>query len=138
MLEPKLKYLNLLDYFAESSVERIIEKIFSLETMGIKEDSVSDCDSDKIDSFRSSITLREGCYFVDLPWNEDKLVQVPSNHRVALNVLNHVVIKLERQNLYDDYCKVFLDQESEGIIERIDVSPDDFLINTYWSPIVLS
>ena len=67
MLEPKLKYLNLLDYFAESSVERIIEKIFSLETMGIKEDSVSDCDSDKIDSFRSSITLREGCYFVDLP-----------------------------------------------------------------------
>ena len=57
---------------------------------------------------------------------------------MALNVLNHVVIKLERQNLYDDYCKVFLDQESEWIIERIDVSPDDFLINTYWSPIVLS
>ena len=52
---------------------------------------------------------------------------------MALNVLDRAVIKLERQNLYDDYYKVFLDQESEGIIERRDVSPDDF--NKYvWVP----
>ena len=50
-----------------------------------------------------------------------------TNHQLALNVLDRVVIKLESQNLYDDNCfKVFLDQESGGIIERIDVSPDDF------------
>ena len=33
---------------------------------------------------------------------EDKLVEVPSNPSVALNVLKRVVIKLVRQNLYDD------------------------------------
>ena len=43
-----------------------------------------------------------------------------------MNALDRGVIKLERQNLSDDNCKMFLEQESEGIIERIDVSPDDF------------
>ena len=85
VLEPKSNYPDTLDCFAESSVERTVEKIFSSETIGIREDSVSDYDCD-----------RERCYFVDLPWNEDKLVEVPSNHQVALNVLNRVVIKLER------------------------------------------
>ena len=58
VLEHKSKYP--LDCFAESSVERTVEKIFSLETMGNKEDSVNDYDCYKIDSFRSSITFREG------------------------------------------------------------------------------
>ena len=44
MLEPKSHYLDPLDCFAESFVERTVEKIFSLETMGIKEDAVSDYD----------------------------------------------------------------------------------------------
>ena len=55
MLEPKSKYLDPLDCFVESTVERTAEKIFSLETMGIKENSVSDYDHNKIDSFHSSI-----------------------------------------------------------------------------------
>ena len=28
---------------------------------------------------------------MDLPWNEDKLLEIPSNNQVALNVLNCVV-----------------------------------------------
>ena len=103
-----------------------MKRFLSLETVGILEDSVSDYDRVKIDAFRSSITFRDGCYFVDLPWNENKLSEVPSNHQVALSVLDRVVTKTEKQKLYDDYCKVFFDQESEGIIERINVSPDDF------------
>ena len=134
MLEPKSKYLNPLDCFTESSMERTVEKIFSLETMEIKEDSVSDYDHNKIGYFHSSITFREGCYFVDLLWNEDKLIEILSNHQVALNVLDHAVIKLEKQNLYDGYCKVILDQESEAIIKRIDVYPDDF--NKYMMPVI--
>ena len=42
VLEPKSKYLDLWDCIAESSVERIVEKIFSLEIIGIKEDSICD------------------------------------------------------------------------------------------------
>ena len=40
VLEPKSKYQGLLDCFTESSVERTVEKIFNLETMGIRENSV--------------------------------------------------------------------------------------------------
>ena len=83
--------------------------------MRIKGDSVSDYDRGKIDSFRSSIAIKEGFYFVDLSRNKDKLAEVPSNHQVAVNVLDRVVIKLEKQNLYDDECKVFLDQESKAL-----------------------
>ena len=122
VLEPKSKYQDPLDCFAESSRERTIEKIFNLEIKGIKEDSVRDYDRDKIDSFTNSITFRDGCYFVNLPCNEDKLLEVSSNYQVVLNVLDRVVTKLEKQNLYDNYCKVFLDQGSEGIIEGIDVT----------------
>ena len=58
MLESK--YLDSLDCFSESSVERTVEKIISLKTTGIKEDLVSDYDCDKIDFFfRSSITFRD-------------------------------------------------------------------------------
>ena len=46
-------------------MERTVEKISSLETMESKEESVSDYNRDKIDSFRSSITFKEVCYFVD-------------------------------------------------------------------------
>ena len=59
VLEPKSKHLDPFDCFAEFSVERTVEKIFSLEIMGIKEDSVSDYDRDNIDYYRSSITFRE-------------------------------------------------------------------------------
>ena len=83
-------------------MERTVEKIFNLETEGIEEDLISDYDHDKIDSFHSSINFRDRCYFVDLPWNEDKLLEVPSNHQEALNILDHVVTKTEKQNQYDD------------------------------------
>ena len=36
VLEPKSKYLDPLNCFAESSVEKTVEKIFSFETIGIR------------------------------------------------------------------------------------------------------
>ena len=51
---------------------------------------------------------------------------MPSNHRVALSVLNRVVYKLEQQKLLSDYVEVFHQQEREGIIERFEVVPEDF------------
>ncbi len=68
ILEPKSKYLDFFDCFAEFSIERSVTKIFSLETVGIKEDLISDYVCFKIDSFRCTITSRDRCYFVDLPW----------------------------------------------------------------------
>ena len=57
MLDPKSDYFDLFDSFTESSLERSVDKIFSLETLGIIEDSVSDYDRDKIASFRNSISF---------------------------------------------------------------------------------
>lgn len=39
-------------------------------------------------------------------------------------MLDRVVTRLSKMDLYKDYCQVFLDQE--GIIERIQVNPGDF------------
>ena len=37
--------------------------------------------------------------------------------------MDRVSKKLEKDNLMDDYIKVFKQQEEEGISERIDVDP---------------
>lgn len=133
VLEPRSEYFDPVDSFCDSLVERKIEKLFDLESLGISENTFSDYDRDKLRDFQNSISYRDKCYFIDMPWDEDKLSTVPSNHGVALGVLNRVVDRLSSQNLYEEYCKVFLDQESEGIIERIDVMPADFG-NHIWIP----
>ena len=76
--------------------------------------------------FEKSIEFRDNAYHVKLPWHEDKIKSVPSNHRVALSVLSRVVNKLEQQKLLNDYVEVFHQQEREGIIERFEVAPEDF------------
>lgn len=58
---------------------------------------------------------------------------MPSNHNVSLAVLDKVVNKLSDKGLYADYCKVFLDQEDKGIIERVHVPPLEFAKYT-WIP----
>ena len=74
----------------------------------------------------------DGAYYVKLPWH-DLIESVPSNHEVALSVLDRVVSKPEKQNLSKDSADVFRQQEEKGIIEGIEVSPDEF--NNYiWIP----
>ena len=51
---------------------------------------------------------------------------VPSNYQVALKVLDKTVKYLQRKRLYKEYNDAFYQQERDGIIERIEVSPDKF------------
>ena len=99
VLDPKSDSFDPFNSFTESFVERAVDKLFSFETLGIVEDSVSDYDRDKIVSFRNSISYKDKFYYVNLPWNEDKLPSVPFNHQVALSVLDCVVIHLNKQGL---------------------------------------
>ena len=114
--------------FVESQVERNLEKMFDVDSLGISSEDEVICDYDqhKIMEFEKSIEFRDNAYHVKLPWHEDKIKSVPSNHRVALSVLNRVVNKLEQQKLLYDYVGVFHQQEREGIIERFEVAPEDF------------
>lgn len=106
-------------------------KKYSLETTIVGEKFI-DFDKCKIELFCSSIHFMDKSY-VSLTWNNDKLKSMPSNHQVLLSVLNHVSKRLTEQGLYDYYCRVFLDQEKEGIIERIISSRSDFG-NYIWIP----
>ena len=126
VLEPKSKYYDPLEeMFPESEVERRLDNMFSCESLGI-EDNQSQFDSDIIAEFEKNIQFRDGCYWVKLPWFPDRIKNVPSNHGVALKVLDRVVGKLSKANMYEEYLAVFREQEREGIIERILVDPKNF------------
>ena len=96
-MNPKQSYFDpLSEVFSESQVERNIDKMLSCESLGISDDqeSTSDYDKAKIKEFEESIEYKDNSYHIKLPWNEDKIGSVPSNHEVALSVLNRVVTKL--------------------------------------------
>ena len=79
-------------------------------------------------NFRSRYSL-----IYDLSWLEDKIKAVPSNYRVALKVLGRTMHSLESKKLDDTYLDLFRQQEAEGIIDRIEVLPQNF--NKYvWIP----
>ena len=99
--------------------------MFSCESLGFA-DKQSQFDSDIIPEFEKNIRFRDGRYWVKLPWFPDRLKNVPSNHGIALKVLDKVVNKLTKTDMYEAYLSVFRDQEREGIIERIQVDPKKF------------
>lgn len=78
--------------FPESSVERNLENLFNVESLGISttEELMSDYDAQQIANFQNSISFRDGHYEVKLPWHHDKLKHVPSNYNIALSVLDRV------------------------------------------------
>ena len=136
VMNPKSSYPDPLQrLFPESSVGRNLDMMFQTEGLGIdsKENAITDYDSVKIKDFEDSIEFEDGHYNVKLPWHEDVLEKVPSNHNVALTVMDRVSKKLEKDNLMNDYIKVFKQQEEEGIIERIEVDPQKYADCT-WIP----
>ena len=102
--------------------------MFDVDSLGIspEEQSVSGYDIRKIKEFENSIKFKDNTYHIKVPWHEEKIKSVPSNHSVTLSVLNRVVNKLEQQKLLYNYMEVFHQQEREGIIERFEVVLEDF------------
>lgn len=49
-----------------------------------------------IGKFKQSIVFKNTCYYVKLPWFEDKIHLVPSNYSVSLGILDRVVRRLEQ------------------------------------------
>lgn len=126
ILESRNTYEDpLSDFFPDSVVQSGLEKMFDMESLGIRESNLSNYDEQKIGQFRRSIQFRDNKYYIQLSWEDDKLSCVPSNHAVALRNLEHVVRRLEKNQLYQDYLKVFQEQERDGIIE-IFVTPERF------------
>jgi hypothetical protein len=109
----------------DSAVEGRLDRLFSVEALGLKEDEYSDYDAQQIAKFESSIENRNGEYFVDLPWIEDKVSAVRSNFTLAKVVLERVRKKLHSSGMFQAYNEVFLQQLREGILEEIDLNAID-------------
>ena len=92
--------------FVESQVKRNLEKMFYADSLGISSEDEAICNYDqhKIMEFKKSIEFWDNAYHVKLPWHEEKIKSVTSNHRVALSVLNRVVNKLEQTKITQWLC----------------------------------
>ena len=128
VLNPKPSHFNPLSHtHPESLAEVGLEQLYKLESIGIKENSdLGSFDDLKIREFREAISFSNGKYFVELPWKEELVKCVPSNHAVALATLQRVVRNLSRNNLLSEYGAVFHQQLEEGIIEKITVPPSEY------------
>jgi len=134
-LESEATYVDPLgDFFPDSQVQRGLELMFSVESLGLPEqESFSDIDQEKVRVFQESIILKDNKYYVELPWHMDKLSRVRSNHAISIRILDRVVRRLKKEGVYQQYLEVFHEQERDGTIEEIKVLPDQFEDYT-WIP----
>ena len=129
IMDPIKSYFNPLEHILENTeVDNGLEHLFSLESIGIKssDDELVSIDNEQIRKFENGITFEDGHYNVELPWYTDKIDSVPSNHFVALKVLDRTLDHLKRKGLVEKYQAVFDQQLADGIIEEIEVKPEQY------------
>ena len=124
VMSPTKSHFSALEsLFPDSSVEQGLEAMFNMDSLGHNEEIESDFDRQLIDKFKQGISLRDGGYHVELPWKDGVISKVPSNHRVALSVLDKVAKDLDNKELLSSYQEVFSQQLADDIIN---VHPDDY------------
>ena len=102
VMDPLKSYFNPLENILEDSeVDNGLEYLFSLESMGIKKDDkeLVSFDEEQIEKFKEGISFQEGYYNVELPWYPDKINLVPSNHFIALKVLDRTMNFLQKKRV---------------------------------------
>ena len=113
------------DILSDSNVESNLEKFFSVDSLGIKDDENSISDTELVSKFREGIVCEDGRYFVDLIWNHDVLSKVENNFNLSKAVLRRVVRKLHENGIYYEYDKVFKQQLQDGVLEEIPLEDID-------------
>ena len=135
-MDPLKSYFNLLGHIlSDSEVDNRLENLFSFESMGIKTNNqeLISFDNQQISKFEEGIQLIDGHYYVHLPWYSDRIENVPSNHFIALKVLDRTVEFFNKKGLIKKYEEIFDNQLKDGIIEEIKVHPSNY--NNYtWIP----
>ena len=129
VMDPLKSYFIPLEHILEGrKVYNRLEHLFSLESMGIKKDDkeLISFDEDQMNRFREGISFKDGHYHVELPWYQNKINSAPSNHFVALRVLDRTTDFLKRKGLANKYQGVFDKQLEDGIIEEVKVNPSDY------------
>ena len=75
---------------SDIEVDNGLENLFSFESTGIKtnDQELISFDNQQISKFEEGIQLIDGHYYVNLLWYSDRIENVPSNHFIALKVLD--------------------------------------------------
>ena len=123
---PRKTYFNPIQFAKEDSdVELDVEKLFQVESLDIKESELPIEQKNLVEQFENSITKEDNKYFVNLPLR-DTVTLVPSNWKVSIATLERVQENLKKRGLLTEYGEIFKDQEQRGIIEKIQMCPEDF------------
>ena len=108
LLSPIKSYFSPLEsLFPNSSVEQGLEAMFNMDSLGHNKEIESDFDRQLIDKFKQGISLQDGRYHIELPWKDEVISKVTSNHKVALTVLDKVVKDLDKREFLSSYQAVF-------------------------------
>ena len=96
-----------------------VETLWSLETIGIRDNPQQNDDDLALDQFNTSITLVNGRYQVAWPW-KNKHPQLPSNFDISLMRLKSLLKKLLADpKLAEKYKAVLVEQEKLQMIEKV-------------------
>lgn len=128
ILNPSPSYFDplLFTHSDDTDLDLGLEALYSLESIGIRDDNLGSIDALLIKKFEDSIEFKRGKYFVELSWYPEVVNNVPSNHHIALASLSRVSKRLTSQGHAKAYGDIFRDQVREGILEEITVSPADY------------
>jgi len=115
----------------DSSIDGKLDDIFSLESIGIKDNETEE-KFDEVAKFNEDIKLIDGNYHVALPW-KNNISRVKPNFEVARAVVRKVVTNLHRDGLYDSYEAVLEQQVKGDILEPINL--EDLNVDSHvWIP----
>ncbi|XP_065058645.1 uncharacterized protein LOC135686359 [Rhopilema esculentum] len=103
-------------FFAKSALADF-DKLCSLDVLGIQDKAEKDI---VIQDFKDQLERSpEGWYRTGLLWKSE-IPDLPDNEQGSKSRLKRLVQRLERQpELYDKYEEILLQQEQEGIIEKV-------------------
>jgi len=100
-------------------VDTDIERFWSLEDVGIKDNPYLDDDENALNQFNSTVRKVNGRYEVRWPYKE-KNPNLPTNLGLAVGRLKSLLQRFKDQpDLLPEYEKILTDQESLGIIEEV-------------------
>lgn len=100
--------------------ESLVRSFWELEHIGIQANEIERKPDKTIESFNKNVNFDGDRYEVGLPWKDEKKGMLRNNFDHAMQRLNNLEKKLDRDpNLRERYKTVLIDLEDEGIFEEV-------------------
>ena len=103
-----------------SLYEPNLEKLWNLETIGIKSKNNQEKDDLVMQMFKNTITKESRRYQVSWPWRTQKH-NLPENYELSLGRLKTQMKRFEKErDLLQCYDEIIKDRQSKGVIAKVD------------------